>query len=165
MKDHSISVDQARYATSFVAKQFDTATVKTSTKVYKTIFLSDMIFTKADTSTSAEQVEKLTREFNIQYRACFGSMIYFLSTRMDLSFAVHKTGKFSSNPSKVHFEGLLHLLRYIRDNNSLGLNYYTDMNDEPLSELLIQASIKTQNKLMALYDSSWKDCPDTGRST
>ena len=32
MKDHSISVDQARYDTSIIAKYLDTATVKASTK-------------------------------------------------------------------------------------------------------------------------------------
>ena len=61
MKDHSISVDQARYATSTVEKYLDTATVKESTKFYKTSFPTDMIFTKEDVSTSDEQVEKLTR--------------------------------------------------------------------------------------------------------
>ena len=109
--DHSIYVDQARYATSIVTKYFDTATVKVSTKFYKTTFPADMIFTKEDVSTSDEQVEKLTREYNIHYRACIGSLIYLLSTRVDLSFAVHKLSKFSENPGKVHFEGLIHLLR------------------------------------------------------
>ena len=61
MKDHSISVDQARYDTSIVAKYLDTATVKVSTKFHKTTFPADMIFTKEDVSTSDEQVEKLTR--------------------------------------------------------------------------------------------------------
>ena len=46
MKDHFISVDQARYATYFVAKYLDTATVKVSTKFYKTTFSADMIFAK-----------------------------------------------------------------------------------------------------------------------
>ena len=55
MKDHS-SVDKARYATSIVAKYFDTATVKASTKFYKTNFPSDVIFTKYDAYTSDEQV-------------------------------------------------------------------------------------------------------------
>ena len=103
MKDHSIYVDQARYATFIVAKYLDTATVKASTKFYKTTLPYYMIFTKADTSTSDEQVEKLTRVFNIHYRACIGSLIYLLSIRVDLSFAVHKLAKFSSNPGKVHF--------------------------------------------------------------
>ena len=79
-----------------------------------------MIFTKEDVSTSDEQVERLTREYNIHYRAWIGYLIYLLSKRVNLSFAVHKLAKFSANPGKVHFEGLIHLLIYIRDNKTLG---------------------------------------------
>ena len=111
MKDHSIIVYQARYATSIISKYLDTATVKAITKFNNTTLPYDMISTKADTSTSDEQVEKLTREFNIHYRDCIGSLIYLFSTRADLSFTVHKLAKFSSNPVKVHFGGLVHLLR------------------------------------------------------
>ena len=60
---------------------------------------------------------------------------------------------------------MVHLLRHIRDNNTLGLNYYADTNDTPVSDLLRQASIKTDNKLMAFSDSTWKYFPDTGRIT
>ena len=120
MKDRSISVNQARYATSIVAKYLDTAIFKVSTKFYNTIFPDNMIFTKEDTSTSDEQVEKLTKEFNIHYRACIGSLIYLFSTRLDLSFAVKTLAKFSENPGKVLFEVLVHLLRYISDNKTLG---------------------------------------------
>ena len=77
-----------------------------------------MIFTKEDVSTSDEKVEKLTREYIIHYRACIGSLIDLLSTRVDLNFAVQKLAKFSANPGKVHFEGLIHLLRYTRDNKT-----------------------------------------------
>ena len=62
MKDNSISVDQARYSTSIIAKYLYTDTVQASKKFYNTTFPSDMIFTKYDTSTSYEQVEKLTRK-------------------------------------------------------------------------------------------------------
>ena len=61
LKDHSISVDQARYANSIVEKYFYTATVKVSNNFYKTTLPADMIFTKEDVSTSDEQVEKFTR--------------------------------------------------------------------------------------------------------
>ena len=37
------------------------------------------------------------------------------------------------------------------------------MNDAPVSDLLIQASIKTDNQLMAFSDYSWEDVPDTGK--
>ena len=104
MKDHSISVDQARYDTSIVAKYLYSATVKIRNKFDKTTLPYDMIFAKGDVSTSDEQVEKLNREFNIHYKACIGSFIYVLSTRVDLSFAVQKLAKFSSNPGKVHFQ-------------------------------------------------------------
>ena len=83
---------------------------------------------------------------------------------MDFSFAVHKLAKFSANPGKLHFEGLVHLLRYIRDNNTLGLKYYTDLNYAPVNDLLRKASIKNKNNLIDFYDSSWKDCPYNGRS-
>ena len=46
LKDHSISVDQVRYATSIVAKYLKAATVKVSKKFYKTTLPADMIFTK-----------------------------------------------------------------------------------------------------------------------
>ena len=92
-------------------------------------------------------------------------MIHLLSTRLDLSFSVQKLAKLSANSSKVHFGGLIHILRYIRYNKTLGLNYYVDMNDAPVTELLRQASIKTENHLMAFYDSSRKDCPYTGKCT
>ena len=81
---------------------------------------------------------------------------------MDFSFAVHKLETFSLNPGKVYFEVLVNLLRYIRDNKTLGLKYYADMNDAPVTELFRQASIKTENHLMDLSDSSWLECPDTG---
>ena len=103
MRDHDIYIDQARYAISMAAKYLDTATDKKNKTFYKTTLPYDMIFTKADASTSDEKVEKLTRELNIHYRACIGSLIYLLYTRVDLSFGVHKLEKFSSNPGKVHF--------------------------------------------------------------
>ena len=75
-------------------------------------------------------------------------MIYLLSTRVDLSFAVLNLAHFAANPGKVHFEGSVQLLRYIRYNKTLGLKYYADMNDAPVTDLLRQASIKTENHLM-----------------
>ena len=47
----------------------------------------------------------------------------------------------------------------------MGLKYYSDLNDEPVTDILRQANIKTKNYLMDFSGSSWQDCPDTGRST
>ena len=39
------------------------------------------------------------------------------------------------------------------------------MNDEPVTDLLRQASIKTENHFMDFSDPSWQDFPYTVRST
>ena len=79
-------------------------------------------------------------------------------------FTVNNLVNVLSNPGKVYFEGLVHLLRYIRYNKTLCLNYYADMNDAPVSDLLRQAIINTNNELMDFSDYSWRYCQDTGRS-
>ena len=84
---------------------------------------------------------------------------------MYLSFAVHKLDFFSSNLGKLHFEVLVHLLIYIRDNKTLVLKYYAYIKDATLYDLLRPNTIKTENQLMSFYVSSWKYFPDTGRST
>ena len=94
-------MDQDRYATSIVEKYLDTATVKVSTKFYKTTLPSDMIFTKKYVSTNDEQVEKLTGEYNINYRDCIGSLIYLLSIRVDLSFMLIEHYPLPPGPAKL----------------------------------------------------------------
>ena len=53
----------------------------------------------------------------------------------------------------------------IRDNKTLGLNYYAELNYAHLSDQLGEASIKTENQLMDFSDYSWKYCLDTVIST
>ena len=100
-----------------------------------------MILPIYDISTSDEQFEKLTREFNIHYRSFIGSFIYLMFTRVDLSFTVQKLAKVLANPGKLQFEGLVYLLRYIRENKNLGLKYYVYTDVAPVYDLLKQASI------------------------
>ena len=57
----------------------------------------------------------------------------------------------------MYFEILVHLLGYIRDNKTLVLKYYSDIKDAPLSELLRQANIRTENQFMPFSDSSLQD--------
>ena len=56
---------------------------------------------------------------------------------MDLSFAVHKLIKFSTDTGKVHFEGLIYLLIYIRDKKTMVLKYYADLKDSLVTDLII----------------------------
>jgi hypothetical protein len=124
-----------------------------------------MIFTKDDASKNDVQVEDLMRKYNVHYRACIGALIYLTATRVDISFLVSKLAKFSENPGDKHFAALVHLLRYLRDNTYLGLKYYANPSDAPLSDLLRGAGISTSYPVIGFSDSSWQDDPDTGRST
>ena len=89
----------------------------------------------------------------------------FIIYKSGIKFCSTQASKVFRNPGKVHFEVFIYLLRYIRENDIWGLKYYSDMNDAPVTELLRQASIKTENLLMTFSDSSRQDCPYTGKST
>ena len=132
--------------------------MKTSAKFYTITSKYDTMLTMDDVSTSDEQVDKLCREFNIHCRSCIGSLIYLLYTRVDVSFVVHKLEKFSSNLGKVNYEGLVHMLIYIKKYKTFGLKYYAGMNDAFVSGLLRQTNIKTENQLMKFSNSSCQDC-------
>ena len=70
IKDSSISVNKDRYTTSILTNYLNTDIVKTNTKLYKTASPFKMVFTNDYVSTSDYKVEKLTRKFNIHYKAC-----------------------------------------------------------------------------------------------
>ena len=93
----------------------------------------------------------------------FINLFIFYKSRFE--FFTAKVSNSSSNHGKLHFEVLVHILRYIRYNKTLGLKYYVNMNNAPVSDLLRQAIIKTENQLMDFSNYIWQDCPDTGRST
>ena len=85
--------------------------------------------------------------------------------KIGFTFFNIQDGKFSSNSGRVHFEGLVHLFRYIRDSKNLGLRYFSNIEDVPLSNLLRQASIINDNQLIVFPDSIWQDFLDNFRST
>ena len=91
-------MNQANYVTYIVAKYLDTAIVKASTQFNNTTLPSDMISTKSYTNTSDEKIEKLTREFNIHYRACIGSLIYFFIYKSVQEFCSPQVSKVFRKP-------------------------------------------------------------------
>jgi hypothetical protein len=68
-------------------------------------------------------------------------------------------------PGKTHFNELVHLLRYLRDNNNYGVRYFSDYSTSPLFNHLQAYDISTDQRLIVMSDSSWNDDVDTGRST
>jgi histone deacetylase 1/2 len=107
------------------------------------------IFSKNDSPTPPGDNDSIN-----EYRSLV-ALANFIScwTRPDITFVVNKLCKFMSNPGPLHWKYLKHLLRYLGGTRDTGLFY--DFGRSNLKQL----------GLHGYTDSSFADCPDTGRST
>jgi len=101
----------------------------------------------------------------LDFASCIGSLIYLSQTWTDIIFAVTKLAKFTKKPGNRHFAALVHLLRYLRDNNNFGIRFFSDFTTSPLYHHLREHKLPTDQLLVIMCDSSWNDDVDTGRST
>ena len=73
-------------------------------------------------------------------------------TRPDISFAVNLLARFSSAPTKRHWNGLKHIFRYLRGSVDLGLFYSNNSKQELIGyadagHLSDPHKVKSQNRL------------------
>jgi len=160
-----ISLDQSRYAKNIVQRYLFESNADIQDKKFNKPLPDGFIATKEDVSKDEKDVKALEKEFGFQYPSIVGALIYILSTRPDLSFAVHKLARFMTVPGRKHFEAMVHVLHYLRDNILLGLKFYSDFSRAPLYKILSDGNIDWKRPLITFSDSSWQDCIDTGRST
>jgi len=78
-----------------------------------------------------------------------GSLIYVITTRLDISYAVHQVSQFMSSPRHLHFAAVHRIIRYLKGSSTCGLFF-------PKASSL---------QLMAYSDVDWAICSDTRRST
>ena len=162
----TITLDQTQYAkniTSRLEKNF-----KNPIKGKESPLPNGFVPTKDDSPKNPAQIEEVKRRFkNLHYRSAIGALLYIsCCSRPDICYAVNKLAKFSNNPGVVHYRALLHLIGFIKANNSLGLIFYKDVQQSPLYKVLKENNIMlTPNARVTFSDSSWNDCKDTGRST
>ncbi|XP_055961475.1 secreted RxLR effector protein 161-like [Mercurialis annua] len=65
----------------------------------------------------------------VPYLSAIGALMYLANcTRPDISFSVNLLARFSSAPTKRHWNGIKHILRYLRGSTDLGLFYSNDSN-------------------------------------
>ncbi|KAL0283992.1 UNVERIFIED_CONTAM: Retrovirus-related Pol polyprotein from transposon TNT 1-94 [Sesamum angustifolium] len=63
-------------------------------------------------------------ECQIEYSRIIGSLMYIMNcTRPDIAYAVNKLSRFTSNPSKDHWKGLIRVLRYLKYTSNYRLHY------------------------------------------
>ena len=84
------------------------------------------------------------------YRSVLGSVMWGqLATRPDLSFSVSLLARFQANPGLNHWNGLIHVIGYIKNTIDYGLTYSRDFDISPV----------------AFVDADYGGCKDTRRST
>ena len=84
-----------------------------------------------------------------QYLAAVGALLYLATnTRPDISFAVSVLARHSQKPTSRHWQGVKHLLRYLRGTEDLGLHYRKG----------------TTSDIVGYADSGFKTDPVSGKS-
>ena len=170
--DYSVTLDQARYAALIASRHLPPVAISDITDAKKAHFAAPLpvsaTFTKEDCSENYCEVLKLEREFGFEYAAAVGSLIYLINTFIKLNFAVRKLARFMQKPGRKHFKYLKHLLQHIQFHRcSGGIKFYADVTKSPLHQAMVDSDAKNMMDfpIIALSDSSFQDCEDTGRST
>ncbi|XP_059629776.1 secreted RxLR effector protein 161-like [Cornus florida] len=60
----------------------------------------------------------------VPYLSAIGALLYLANcTRPDIIFPVHLLARYSSAPTRKHWNGIKHILRYLRGKTDMGLFY------------------------------------------
>ncbi|MBW0479361.1 hypothetical protein O181_019076 [Austropuccinia psidii MF-1] len=96
--------------------------------------------------------EKDVEEFqalDVSYRSAIGCINYLsTATRPDLSYLVSALSQFLEKPGIRHWKAFLHVLKYLRGTQDVGLTYPKDIN----------------TGIVAYTDADWGNCSTTRRS-
>ena len=82
------------------------------------------------------------------YRRVIGRLLYLTLTRPDISYAVQHLSQFLQQPTDLHYQAALHVLRYLKGTPNKGL-FYPSHNDL---------------QLYAYSDADWGSCRMSSRS-
>jgi hypothetical protein len=163
-ENFDIELDQHHYCISTVQKYLSQAGCQKINHHHSTPLPSDFVPSVEDCSEDEGAAKILEEEYNLDFASCVGSLIYLAMTRCDFCFAVNKLAKFTCRPGRVHFNALLHSLRYLRDNSLLGIRFYSNPARSPLMSMISGLNPQQIHPLFGFSDSSWNDDVDTGRS-
>ena len=165
LANYDIIVDQTRYLKSILNRFLTTIRMPINKKYHNKPLPDGFVAMKDDMAPSEQESVELQEKHNLDYRALIGCLIYLTYTRADCVYAVNKLAKFCHRPGKYHLDCALHLLCYLHDNQEYGIRFYSDWKHSNIYHVLESNKIECKNKLVAMSDSSWQDCLDTGKST
>ena len=171
--DYSIVLDQSRYMSLICSKFLPSHPINNVTSEDKLKHASPLpanfVATKRDCASDLIQVKQLEQEYGFQYSSAIGMLIFLLNTGTPLHFAIRKLARFNALPGKVHYKALIALLHHIRTHKcDYGLKFYPPGYEPPIYDVVRRCEPEFNfdlHPILIFCDSSWQDCPDTGRST
>ncbi|WKA05539.1 hypothetical protein VitviT2T_023501 [Vitis vinifera] len=103
---------------------------------------------KKDSFRPCEKDEELLGP-EVPYLSVIGALMYLANcTRPDIAFSVNLLARYSSAPTRRHWNGIKHLLRYLRGTTDMGLFY----------------SRESKQQLLGYADARYLSDPHKGRS-
>lgn len=82
------------------------------------------------------------------YRSLVGQLLYLNLTRPDITYATQQLTQFVAKPTSVHWNAVIHVLRYLKRCPSLDVFYFSSF--DPI--------------LRGYFDADWGTCKDTCKS-
>jgi hypothetical protein len=127
---------------------------------------SDYLFTKENRPQNEEEIKEIQNNFgDISMPSAVSSLLYLaLNTRSDILWITNKLAKSASNPGYKDYKALMHCFGYLRKHTGYAIKFYADETQSPVYKICMKHNVK-YTPIVGFTDSSWNECPDTGRST
>jgi hypothetical protein len=164
-KDGSYIMDQEQYSKHLLKKFFPDDAPWGASVFRDTPAPPDYIYSKENRPDEDEKREIAKKYPNLKLSSIVCSLLYLaLGTRCDLLWAVGKMSKGCQNPSLKDYHAAFWALGYLRKYTGYGVKLYSRFEDSPVNQICVDNNITPREQLV-MTDSSFQDCPDTGRST
>jgi hypothetical protein len=139
-------------------------------------FLKSLMHDRGPTDTNDQK--RLERQMGLSYRSGVGQLSHaMVCCRPDLSYAVMKLAQASICPSKAHFDGVRHVLKYMYQTRMEGLHYWRTQPQQDLPTGPLPTVLSNKGDLLpqgrpshaaldahGFSDEDWAACPLTRRS-
>jgi hypothetical protein len=164
--DGSYIIDQETYAKHVLKRYCSADTPWGLPPMQDTAAPIDYVYTKENRPSTDEEREEITRKYpGLSMASAVSSLLYIaINSRCDILWIVNKLAKSCSNPGMNDFAALLHCFGYLRKYPDYAIKYYAKIEESPMYEICSRNKVCV-SEIVGFSDSSWQDCPDTGRST
>ena len=90
------------------------------------------LYVKNDPFRPCEKGEELLG-FEVPYLSAIGTLMYLATcTRLDIAFPINLLARYSSAPTQRHWNGIKHILRYLKGTSDMGLFYSKELKQQLL---------------------------------